>query len=92
MQFHIITKDFFPLIQVVIGSCEIQVEKFHPDDKETRMPDLTVLMPEHIALTRNRLTVKLSMPAPLLLVEVVSPYSPTRERNYQEDYIRKPYQ
>ena len=92
LQFHLIAKGFFPLALVKAHACEIQVEKFHQDDKETRMPDLVALRPEHTALTQKRLTIRLSMPAPLLVAEVVSPYTFSDRRNYQEDYVRKPYQ
>ena len=91
-QLHLIFKGFFPFTQVVTGACEIQVERFHQDDKETRMPDLTIIRSEHIALTDRRFTIRLSMPSPLLIAEIVSPYASQKERNYQEDYIRKPYQ
>ena len=92
LQLHLIAKGFFPRPQVKAHTCEIQVKKFHQDDKETRMPDLTILRPEHIGLTRKRLTIRLSMPAPLLVAEVVSPYSSLNAKSYQDDYIRKPYQ
>lgn len=90
--FYLVSKGFFPLALVCAHSCEIQVEKCHQDDKQTRLPDLVLLRPEHIALTQRRLSIRLSMPAPLLVAEVVSPYSSPNDKNYQEDYIRRPYQ
>lgn len=88
---HLATKFFsFPLVRV--HSCELEVEKFHQDDKQTRLPDLIVLRPEHISLTQRRLTIRKTMPSPLLVAEVVSPYPTTQHKNYQEDYIRRPYQ
>ena len=64
--FYLVSKGFFPLALVCAHSCEIQVEKFHQDDKQTRLPDLVLLRPEHIALTQRRLSIRLSIPAPLL--------------------------
>jgi len=45
-------------------------------------PDLTIIRPEHIALLKKRNTVRLTMPSPLLVVEVVSPGNLQRERDY----------
>jgi Uma2 family endonuclease len=45
---------------------------------------LVVLRPEHIALTQKRLTIRLEMPAPVLVVEVVSPGKLNRDRDYED--------
>jgi len=51
-------------------------------EPKNRYPDLTVLRPEHIQLLASRNTIRLSMPPPLLVVEVVSPGELQRERDY----------
>jgi Uma2 family endonuclease len=63
-------------------NCEIQVPILREGDAANRYPDLIILTPEHIPLTTNRLTVTLDMPAPQLVVEVVSPGRVGRERDY----------
>ena len=86
---HFINHAFFPFSLVKAHSCEIQVRKLHPDDRETRLPDLVILRPEHIELTRRRLSIRLNMPAPLLVFEVVSPDDPGTNENYMRDYVLK---
>lgn len=61
--------------------CEIQVRVLQSSDAQNRYPDLTVLREDHLPLTRKRLTIKLDMPPPQLVVEVVSPSS--EERDYE---------
>jgi Uma2 family endonuclease len=51
-------------------------------EPKNRYPDLTILQPEHIQLLASRNTIRLSMPPPLLVVEVVSPGELQRERDY----------
>jgi len=92
LQIFLINNGFFRLLLVKAHSCEIEVEIFHGQDKETRIPDLVVLKAEHITLTQRKLTIRKNMPSPLLVAEVVSPYESTKDRNYQQDYIRKSYQ
>ena len=58
--------------------CELQVTRF-----TSRYPDLVILKPEHIELTRTRLTITLEMPPPELVLEVVSPGKANRARDYQ---------
>jgi Uma2 family endonuclease len=57
----------------------------------SRYPDLMVVTEEiHQALRRNaRSLVDLNLPAPALVVEVVSPGKPGSE-NYDRDYVHKP--
>jgi Uma2 family endonuclease len=43
-----------------------------------------ILRPEHIELTQKRLTIRLEMPAPLLVMEVVSPGQSNRTRDYED--------
>ncbi|MEL6470495.1 MAG: Uma2 family endonuclease [Cyanobacteria bacterium J06623_4] len=51
-------------------------------EPKNRYPDLTILREEHDALLRTRNTVRLHMPPPLLVIEVVSPGSLQRDRDY----------
>jgi Uma2 family endonuclease len=71
-------------------TCEIQVPVLQLGDPQNRYPDLVVLREEHLALTQKRLTIKLDMPPPVFVVEVVSPGRSSRERDY--DRKRNQYQ
>ncbi len=51
-------------------------------EPRNRYPDLTVIREEHIELLKQRNTIRLSMPAPLLVVEIVSPGEVQRHRDY----------
>ena len=53
-------------------NCEIQVPMLR-GDAANRYLDLVILTAEHIPLTANRLTFTLNIPAPQLVVKVVSP-------------------
>jgi len=64
-------------------TCEVQVSVLQAGDAQNRFPDLVVLREEHLALTQKRLTIKLDMPPPLLVAEVVSPGQTNRNRDYQ---------
>ncbi|NES20441.1 MAG: Uma2 family endonuclease [Symploca sp. SIO3E6] len=59
---------------------------------QNRYPDIVVLREEHLELTKKRQTITLDMPAPQLVVEVVSPYRNQRDDNYKRDYIEKKQQ
>jgi Uma2 family endonuclease len=66
---------------------QIEVES---DTVSARQPDLVVHTAESIqALLSGERIIRLGMPAPLLVVEVVSPGSPSSQ-NYQRDYVKKP--
>jgi Uma2 family endonuclease len=54
-------------------------------EPKNRYPDLTIIRPEHGALLAPRNTIRLSMPPPLLVVEVVSP----GELQWERDYVAK---
>ena len=63
-------------------------------EPRNRYPDLTILREEHIELLAKRNTVRLTMPPPLLIVEVVSPGELQRNRDciakrmqYQDCFI-----
>jgi Uma2 family endonuclease len=51
-------------------------------EPRNRFPDLTVIGEEHIALLKRRNTIRLTMPPPLLVVEIVSPGEVQRNRDY----------
>ena len=65
-------------------SCELEVPVLKPKQARNRFPDLVILRPEHIELTQKRLTIRLDMPPPVLVVEVVSLGKVNRECNYEE--------
>jgi Uma2 family endonuclease len=54
-------------------------------EPKNRYPDLTILRPEHVLLLAQRNTIRLSMPPPMLVVEVVSP----GELQWERDYVAK---
>ncbi len=54
-------------------------------EPKNRYPDLTVIQPEHIQLLAKRNTIRLTMPPPALVVEVVSP----GELQWERDYVAK---
>jgi Uma2 family endonuclease len=51
-------------------------------EPRNRFPDLTVIGEAHVALLKRRNTIRLTMPPPLLVVEVVSPGELQRDRDY----------
>lgn len=72
------------------GKCEVEVPVLKPRQARNRFPDVIVLQPEHLALTRSRLTIRLSAPPPLMVAEVVSPGQANRKRDYEDK--REQYQ
>jgi Uma2 family endonuclease len=54
-------------------------------EPKNRYPDLTILRGEHVQLLARRNTIRLTMPPPLLVVEVVSP----GDVQWDRDYIAK---
>ena len=81
--FTIASSGVVPLRLIAIHTCEIQVPVLRSGDPQNRYPDLVVFREEHLALTQKRLTIKLDMSPPQLVVEVVSPGKTSRERDYQ---------
>ncbi|MEO1146851.1 MAG: Uma2 family endonuclease [Cyanobacteria bacterium J06638_22] len=65
-------------------NCEIEVPVLKPKQARNRFPDFVVVRPEHIELTQKRLTIRLDMPPPLLVAEVVSPGALSRIRDYED--------
>ncbi|MGB5594728.1 MAG: Uma2 family endonuclease [Crocosphaera sp.] len=51
-------------------------------EPRNRYPDLTILREEHINFLAKRNTIRLFMPPPLLVVEIVSPGELQRDRDY----------
>lgn len=51
-------------------------------EPRNRYPDLTVIRPEHIEQLKTRNTIRLSMPPPVLVIEIVSPGELQRNRDY----------
>ena len=60
------------------GNLELEVR----GEPKNRFPDLTIIRREHLELLAQRNTIRLTMPPPLLVVEVVSPGEIQRERDY----------
>jgi Uma2 family endonuclease len=54
-------------------------------EPKNRYPDLTIIRAEHIQLLASRNTIRLAMPPPLLVVEVVSP----GDLQWERDYVAK---
>jgi Uma2 family endonuclease len=77
--FMLASSGVIPLRLIAIHTCEIEVS----GRPKTRFPDLVVLQEEHIELTQRRLFVRLSMPAPRLVAEVVSPGDDNHRRDYE---------
>ena len=80
--FFMLVNSGLVVFELVNYNCEVQVPVLKPGYAANRYPDLVVLKPEHIELTRQRMTVTLKMPPPDLVVEVVSPGQVNRERDY----------
>ncbi len=69
--------------RVKTHSCELWVPPLKPDYAENRFPDLVILKPDHLELTRRKLTVTKDMPPPELVEVVVNPGKANRQRDYQ---------
>ncbi|WP_316433985.1 Uma2 family endonuclease [Leptolyngbya sp. NK1-12] len=57
-------------------------------EPQNRYPDLTIIRDEHVLLLAQRNTIRLTMPPPLLVVEVVSPGELQWQRNYVPKQIQ----
>ena len=71
--------------RVRMHACCLQVPIVKLGLPENRYPDFVVLREEHIPLIQKQLAIKLDMPPPQLVVEVVSP----GKQSYQRDYVEK---
>ncbi|NJO39899.1 MAG: Uma2 family endonuclease [Cyanobacteria bacterium CRU_2_1] len=67
-----------PFNLICLYACEVEVS----GKPKTRYPDLVILREEHLSLTQKRLFIRLDMPNPQLVVEVVSPGSDNHRRDY----------
>ncbi|PSN11205.1 hypothetical protein C7293_25140 [filamentous cyanobacterium CCT1] len=81
---------FFLSIQLaaLVGHLRVRLHGLELEvrgEPKNRYPDLTVIRPEHIGLLAKRNTIRLTMPPPVLVVEVVSP----GELQWERDYIAK---
>ena len=88
--FAIASSGVVPLRLIAIHTCEVEVPTLRPGDPRTRYPDVVILREEHLSLTQRRLTIKIDMPPPQLVAEVVSPGDSNRERDYKRK--REQYQ
>ena len=81
---------FFLSIQLaaLVGHLRVRLHGLEVEvrgEPKNRYPDLTVIQPEHIQLLAKRNTIRLTMPPPALVVEVVSP----GELQWERDYVAK---
>lgn len=88
--FAIASSGVVPLRLIAIHTCEVEVPTLKPGDPRTRYPDVVILREAHLSLTQRRLTIKIDMPPPQMVAEVVSPGDSNRERDYE--CKRKQYQ
>ncbi|NEQ98874.1 MAG: Uma2 family endonuclease, partial [Cyanothece sp. SIO2G6] len=82
---------FFALLLPIVGHQRIRghgLELEVRGEPKNRYPDLTVIREEHIELLKKRNTIRLMMPPPMLVLEVVSPGTIQRDR----DYVAKRHQ
>ncbi len=86
----LISAGIVPARLIILHSCEVEVPVLQPGDPRTRIPDLVILRPEHLALTQRRLMITREMPPPVLIAEVVSPGNANRTRDYERK--REQYQ
>lgn len=83
--FLILVNAGLPFTLVRPHTCELEVLALQPKDSRLRIPDLVVLRPEHLPFIERRLLIRIELPPPQLVVEVVSP----GDRNQKRDYERK---
>jgi Uma2 family endonuclease len=86
LMFFLASSGVVPLRLIRPHSCEIEVS----GKPKTRFPDLVILQEEHLELTKKRLFIRLTMPIPRLVAEVVSPGDENHQRDYEAK--RKQYQ
>ncbi len=75
---------------IAIHTCEFLVPVLQPTAPRNRYPDLVILREEHLQLTQRRLTIKLDMPPPQLVAEVVSPTQSNHDRDYSRQVSSVP--
>ncbi len=75
----------FVAFMVIVGRKRVRGQGLELEvrgEPQNRYPDLTILRAAHVELLKPRNTIRLTMPPPLLVVEVVSPGKLQRERDY----------
>jgi Uma2 family endonuclease len=84
LNFQIANRLFF-VFALMLGTDRVRghgLELETRGEPKNRYPDLTIIREEHIQLLSKRNTILLTMPSPLLVIEVVSPGEIQRERDY----------
>ena len=81
---------FIDIRRLKVQKLEVEVPAL-PGMPSNRQPDLTVLDEGHIEemAAINQMAIRFSMNPPLMVVEVVSPYSNRSDANYRRDYEDK---
>ncbi|NJR50651.1 MAG: Uma2 family endonuclease [Leptolyngbyaceae cyanobacterium CSU_1_3] len=79
-----------PFELIYTHAFEIEVPVTEQAEEKTRYPDLVILHPDHLELTKNRATITRKMLPPQLIAEVVSSGEENERRDYQAK--RKQYQ
>ena len=80
-----IANQFFALFLSIVGYQRVRghgLELEVQGEPKNRYPDLTIIREEHVKQLKRRNTIRLSMAPPMLVVEVVSPGTIQRERDY----------
>ena len=80
-----IANRLFLIFALLLGTDKVRGQGLELEvrgEPRNRYPDLTIIREEHINLLAKRNTIRLFMPPPLLVVEVVSPGELQRNRDY----------
>ena len=80
-----IANRLFLIFALLLGTDQVRGQGLELEvrgEPRNRYPDLTIIREEHINLLATRNTIRLLMPPPLLVVEVVSPGELQRHRDY----------
>ncbi|GBF80692.1 Uma2 family endonuclease [Aphanothece sacrum] len=80
-----IANRIFLIFALLIGSDRVRSHGLELEvrgEPRNRYPDLTIIREEHIKMLEKRNTIRLFMPPPLLVIEIVSPGELQRDRDY----------
>ncbi|MGK7941743.1 MAG: Uma2 family endonuclease [Crocosphaera sp.] len=80
-----IANRLFLIFALLLGTDQVRGQGLELEvrgEPRNRYPDLTIIREEHIKLLEKRNTIRLFMPPPLLVVEIVSPGELQRHRDY----------
>ena len=80
-----IANRLFLIFALLLGTDQVRGQGLELEvrgEPRNRYPDLTIIRQEHINLLAKRNTIRLFMPPPLLVVEIVSPGELQRHRDY----------